>query len=162
MKETKNIPFRNYIILSVILILSVVGVVYFYMWYDELKMNSINTPVMNNYLSVINYNEIETYLVENKNVILYVSSLNDENTRKFEKKFKRIIRKYGLKKEILYLDLTNNKSLNNIIQNFKLTSMPCIIVFEDGIVNDVYSIKDFNYDIDLIVDYLKMIGVIYD
>lgn len=162
MKETKNIPFKNYIILSVVLILSVVGVVYFYMWYDELKTNSINTPIMNNYLSVINYNEIDTYLIENKNVIVYASSLNDENTRKFEKKFKKIIRKYGLKNEILYLDLTNNKSLNNIIQNFKLTSMPCIIVFEDGIVSDVYSIKDFNYDIDLTVDYLKVIGVIYD
>ena len=51
MKEEKNIPFRNYIILSIILILSIVLVIYFYMWYSTFENNKLNTPIMDKYLS---------------------------------------------------------------------------------------------------------------
>lgn len=167
MKENRNITFRNYIILSVVLIISIIVVIYFYMWYGELKINNIYTPVMNHHLSVINHNEIDTYLIENKNVIIYVSILDDENTRNFEKKFKRVINKYSLNSSILYMNLTdeyynNNKLFNSIKEKYQLVDMPCIITFEDGKVSDIYSIKRYNYDIELLVSYLRIKGVIYD
>lgn len=163
MKENKNIPYKNYIILSIILIVSIFVVIYFYKWYDELKRNNINTPVMNEYLSTINYNEIDTYLVENQDVIIYASSLDDKNTRRFEKKLKKIVKKYTFNNTILYLDLTdNNKSINNIIQKYHITSTPCIIIFESGEIKDIYNIKDYNYDVELLVSYLRIKGVIYD
>lgn len=166
MKEEKNIPFRNYIILAGVLILSIIVVIYFYMWYDEFQVNKINTPVMNQYLSVINYNELGDYLVENKDVVIYISFLQDDATRKFEKNFKKIVDVYSLNNSILYLDLTeqyNDSNLFNDIKNkYTLPDMPCIVIFKDGIVDDVYSIEDKDYDIDLLVSYLKIKGVIYD
>lgn len=166
MKEEKNIPFRNYIILAGVLILSIIVVIYFYMWYDEFQVNKINTPVMNQYLSVINYNELGDYLVENKDVVIYISFLQDDATRKFEKNFKKIVDVYSLNNSILYLDLTeqyNDSNLFNDIKNkYTLSDMPCIVIFKDGIVDDVYSIEDKDYDIDLLVSYLKIKGVIYD
>lgn len=166
MREEKKIPFRNYVILAVVLILSITIVVYFYMWYGELESKKINTPVMDQYLSIINYNELDTYLIENKDVIVYVSILHDEKTRSFERNFARIIDKHSLNNNILYLDLTEqykNKDVFNTIENkYNLLDMPCILVFKDGKVQDVYSIEDRNYDTNLLVSYLRIKGVIND
>lgn len=166
MKENRNIPLKNYIILSIILIVSVILVIYFYMWYGELETNRLNTPVIDQYISLINYNEIDTYIVENKKAFIYVSVLNNEKTRNFEKKFIKIINKYSLNNRILYLNLTdqykNNVLFNNIVNKYNLSDLPCIVIFENGIVKDVYNIKNYNYDIELLVSYLKIKGVIYD
>lgn len=166
MKEEKNIPFKNYVILAIALILSIVLVIYFYMWYGELESNKINTPIIDQYLSVINYNELDAYLVENKNVVIYVSVLQNEDTRRFEKKFIKIIDEYSLNNSILYLDLTeqyNDKELFSYIENkYNLLDMPCIIIFNNGKVYDVFSIEDRNYDVNLLVSYLKIKEIIND
>ena len=39
-------------------------------------------------MRVINYNELENYVVENPNTVVYVSILEDEDIREFEKKLK--------------------------------------------------------------------------
>ena len=166
MKEEKNIPFKNYVFLAIILIISIIIVIYFYMWHDEFYSNKVNTLIMDKYLNIINYNELDTYLVENKSVIIYVSFLQDDKTRYFEKNFIKVVEEYSLNSKILYLDLTeqyNNKKLYySIADKYNLLDMPCIIIFNDGIVRDVYSIEDRNYDINLLVSYLKIKGVIYD
>lgn len=166
MKENRNIPLKNYIILSLVLIFTIIFVIYFYMWYGEIRTAKLSDAIIDDYLTVINYNELDNYLVENKDVILYVSMLNDSEIRNFELKFKNIIREYDLNEDILYLDLTeqyNNKNTFNKINNkygeFKL---PCIIIFNNGEVSDIYSIKEKSYDLDLLVSYLRIKGVIYD
>ena len=121
---------------------------------------------MDNYLSVINYNELDAYLVENKDAVLYVSALNNPDIRNFENRFKQIISKYSLNNKIIYLNLTNeykdNELYNDIKNKYSILDMPCIIIFKDNQVDDVYSIKNRNYDIDLLVSYLKIKDVIYD
>jgi len=166
MKEERKIPFKNYIILSILLLISVVLVIYFYMWYGEFYSTKTNTPIMDNYFNVINYNELDTYLIENNYVVIYTSVLQDEKTRDFEKKFTKVVEDYSLSNKILYLDLTeqyNNKKLyNSIVDKYELLNMPCIIIFKDGTLHDIYSISDRNYDVNLLVSYLKIKGVIYD
>ena len=166
MKDERNVPFRNYVILSILLILSVIFVIYFYMWYSEFYNTKIYTPIIDDYLNVINYNELDTYLIENKNVIVYTSILYDEESRNFEKKFTKVIKDYSLSNKIIYLDLTEQYKDKNlysfIVDKYNLLDLPCIIIFNDGIANDIYSIEDRNYDINLLVSYLKIKGVIYD
>lgn len=165
MKEKKDIPFKNYIILSCILIISIISIIYFYMWYGEFKINKINTLVMDEYLNIINYNELETYLVENKNAVIYVSTLGNKE-RIFEKKFGVVINRYSLNSRILYLDLTeeykNNKLFTDIKNKYKLQKTPCIVIFKNGLVDDVYSIYEHDYDLELLTSYLRIKGVIYD
>lgn len=166
MKEEKNIPFKNYIVLSIILLLTIIVVIYFYMWYGEFKMNKMNDPIMDEYLTVINYNELENYLIENNNVIIYASSLNDEKTRKFEKKLKTVINDYSFNNDILYLDLTeikkDEKLYNAFKEDYNLSNLPCILFFYQEQVYDVYDINENDYDIELLVSYLKIRGVIDD
>lgn len=162
----KNIPLRNYILLSIILIISVVLVIYFYMWYGTYEDNKIYTPILDEYLTVINYNELEDYLIENKDAIIYVSILGDEEIRTFEKKFKKFFIENSVDNNILYLDLTSEYKDNNVFNNIKikygLKSLPCIIIFRDGVVYNSYNIKDYNYDINNIINFLDNAGVMYD
>lgn len=165
MKE-KDISFKNYFLLAIILIISIVLVIYFYMWYGAYEENKLNTPIMDKYLNVINYNELNDYLVENKDAIIYISVLEDEDIRVFEKQFKNVINYSSLNNVILYLDLTSEFKDTNLFNNIKskygLRNVPCIIIFRNGNVYDVYDIKINNYDIDHLSSYLATEGVISD
>ena len=162
----KSVPFKNYVILASILILSIVLVIYFYMWYGTYEESKLNTPIMDKYLSVINYNELDDYLIENKDAIVYISVLNDEDIRAFEKKFKNVIDYNSLNNSILYLDLSSeikdDKLFSSIKVNYGLKDLPCIVIFRNGIVYDVYSIKDNDYNIDNLTNYFIDEGVIND
>lgn len=166
MRENNDIPLRNYFILAFILILSIILIIYFYMWYGAYEENRLNTPIMDSYLSVINYNELDNFLVENKDAVIYISVLHDDDIRVFEKKFKNVIEKNSLNKAILYLDLTcleeNNSDFNNFMIRYKLKDLPSIVVFKDGIVYDVYNIKANGSDINSLTSYLILEGVIDD
>ena len=78
-----------------------------YRWYETYKQTKSNISIMNDYLTVINYNELDDYIIENKNAIIYVSALGNEQTTKFESSFKNIVLDNGLNKSMLYLDITN-------------------------------------------------------
>lgn len=165
MDVVKNIPLKNYILLFIILLLSIFGALYFYLWHSAYQVARINTPIIGDYLEVIQFNELDNYLVENKDAIIYVSVLNDYEIRKFENKFKRFINKYSLNNAILYMDITNDLSNNishkKINDNYGL-NFPYIIVFNNGSVQYIFNIKDNNYDIEAVKKFLVEKGVIND
>lgn len=171
MKKEKNIPLKNYIILAVVLILSIILVIYFYMWYNAYEESKLNTMIMDKYLQVINYNELNNYLVENKDAVIYSSVLEDQKIRHFEKKFKNIIIKNSLNNDILYLDLTEELKDKNITKDIKETyninnqdiaNTPSIMIFKDGNLYSIYNIKDNNYNINNLIDYLEEEDIIND
>ena len=153
-REKKVIPVKNYIYLFIIIIVTVLIVFYFYLWYLTYEESKLNNQIMDRYLQVINYNELSNYVDENNNAFIYVSVLEDKKIRDFELEFKKlIIDSSNLKKEILYLDLTeiyNNKNLINV---------PCILVFKNGVLSQIYDIKENNYDITKIKTFLEEEGI---
>ena len=147
MKKEKEISFKNYIILAVILIFTILLVVYLFNWQSIYQKNKLQEPILDKYLMVINYNELDDYLVENKEAIVYVSVLNDEKIRMFENKFKNLIIKNDLNNKVLYLNLTNESVEINKKYLSNLSEVPTLIIFDEGKVVESYSIKDNNYDI---------------
>ena len=111
---------------------------------------------------VINYNELDDYLVENKEAIVYVSVLNDEKIRMFENKFKNLIIKNDLNNKVLYLNLTNESVEINKKYLSNLSEVPTLIIFDEGKVVESYSIKDNNYDIKAFEKFLKKEEIIND
>lgn len=162
----RNVSLKNYIILAVILIISIVLVTYFYMWYNEFELSKNHSPIMNKYFTVINYNELEEYLIENENVILYVSVLDDKTTRIFENNLNNVLDDYFFNNDVLYMDLTNLKDNNNlyqsIISRYDLVNLPCLVIFNNGNIIDTYNIALKNYDVEFFVSYLRIKGVIDD
>lgn len=169
MEREKNIPLRNYIILAAILIVTIILVIYFYMWYGNYENTKLTSPIMDEYLQVINYNELNDYLVENKNSVIYVSVLDSKEIRNFEIKFKKFIKDNSLNNSILYLDLTEELKDNKITKEIKskynlnntdITKVPSIIIFKDGNIASIYNIKEENYNINKLSTYLEEEGVI--
>ena len=168
MKKEKEIPLKNYILLSIVLILTIVVVINLFLWKNTYEKSKLQTPILDDYLLVINYNELNNYLVENKDAIIYVSKLNDESIRLFENKFKNIINKNNLNNKILYLDLTEELKENNIVKEInkkygkEMTEIPSIIIIKDGKISSSYNIKENKYNIKLLEKYLEKEDVIND
>ena len=162
MKKEKEISFKNYIILAVILIFTILLVVYLFNWQSIYQKNKLQEPILDKYLMVINYNELDYYLVENKEAIVYVSVLNDEKIRMFENKFKNLIIKNDLNNKVLYLNLTNESVEINKKYLSNLSEVPTLIIFDEGKVVKSYSIKDNDYDIKAFEKFLKKEEIIND
>ena len=167
MKIKREVPIKNYIFLGIIILVSILLIFYFYLWYLTYEESKLNNQIMDRYLQVINYNELEDYIVENKDAYVYVSILENQKIRNFELDFKTTIIENSLKKEILYLDLTEiyndkneiekaNKKYN--INNKNISNIPCILVFEDGVLVDIYDIKEENYSIISLEQFLQEEG----
>ena len=160
MKKEREIAFKNYIILALVLIITIIGVIYIFMWYSSKEKSKLELPILDDYIMSINYNELNDYIVENKDAVIYTSVLNDINIRLFENKFKNVIVKNNLNNSILYLDLTDEIKNNNVLLNMEKkygtkVDIPSVMVFRDGVLTDVYNIKEDNYNIKKLEKYLE-------
>lgn len=165
-EELRVIPSKNYIILGIVIIVTILLQYCFYMWVNIYNESKINKPILDKYLDIINYNELNDYIIENQDGIIYTSVLMDEDIRDFEIKFKNRIRSGKLDKEVFYMDITNElKDMNTIkdmqgkysLEYAKITDVPCLIIFEDGKLKSIYSIKDNEYDVDKMIEYINNI-----
>ena len=157
-ESTKQVPFKNYVYLFCILLGSLLLLFYIYTWYETYNENKLYTSIMNKYLTVINYNELDNYITETPNAILYVSILGDKKINRFEEQFKNNISNSNLRNNILYLDITNEEKEEamkklNIDSNF-----PYLVVYTNGKITDTYSIEKNNYSTKKTIKYLNRIG----
>ena len=166
-KETlRKVPKKNYILLGIILLGTVCLVYYFYTWsklYNEVKLNE---KILDNYMEVINYNELEDYIIENPNTIIYVSVLKNSTIRDFEKKFRKSLSKNEIDKSILYMDITDDIENKNIkkemkkkyhVNNLDITDVPVIMVIDNGSLKTIYSIRYNDYDMGHLKNFLNNI-----
>ena len=157
-EKPRQVPFKNYIYLALILIATFLILIYIYKWHKTYQESKLNTSIMSDYLTVINYNELDDYIIENKDAVIYVSILGNEEIHKFETSFKNTIQNNNLTNSMLYLDITNEnielaESKLNIDKN-----LPYIVVYTNGKISNTYSISKNNYNTQKIIKYLNRIG----
>lgn len=156
----REVPKKNYLYLLLILLGSFLFLIYLYKWYETYNDTKLNTSIMSDYLTVINYNELDNYIMENKDAVIYVSILGNEDITKFEKKFKNIISEYNLKNDILYLDISN-ENINSATKRLSIEEeFPYLVVYTNGVITDTYSINKNKYSNSKVEKYLNRIGVI--
>ena len=157
-EKIRDVPQKNYIYLFLILLGSILLLIYIYTWFETYKENKLNTGIMGEYLTVINYNELDDYIIENKDAIIYVSILGNENTRRFEEKFKNSITENNFKNDILYLDLTN-ENIEHATKKLNIDNdFPYLVVYTNGKITDTYNISNTKYNTKKIIKYLHRIG----
>ena len=157
-EKLRDIPIKNYVYLFLILLSSVLFLIYIYTWYKTYNENKLNTGIMNHYLTVINYNELEDYIIENKDAILYVSILGEKEIYSFEEKFKNSIMNNNLKNAILYLDLTN-ENIDEATKKLQINhEFPYLVIYTNGKISDTYNIKESKYNTKKVIKYLHRIG----
>lgn len=157
----REIPKKNYFILFIVIVFSLLIAFYFRNWYKAYEDSYLSKSIVGNYLFEINYKELDNYLVENQSAIIYVSKVGNEKIRNFEKKFINAINQNDLKNKILYLDLSNYKGDTNnkyTINDKDITSVPNISVFKNGKLDDIYVIDVDGYNMEKIISYLILKG----
>lgn len=152
-EELRNVPTKNYIILVVVLLVSLGLVYYFHLWFKAYNENELSNRIMDKYMDNINYNELDNYLVENNNSVIYVSILNDKNIREFEKKFKTLFRKKKIVNNVLYMDVSNDLMAFN--HRYSNINVPSIMIFTDGELSVAYKIDTDDYDLNEIKNYIN-------
>lgn len=153
MEKEIKIPFKNYFLLAVTLVLTIIVAIYFFIWHNNNEENNLKLPIIDKYLRVINYNELDNFLVENKDSVIYISILNNKEIRNFEKKFKVLINDYSLNSSILYLNL-NEKTNDTFKLENKSIQVPSIIIYKNGEIISYFNIKENNYNINSLEKYL--------
>lgn len=170
-KELRVIPKKNYIILTVVVVVTILLTYYFYMWVNAYNENKINKPILDKYMEVINYNELDNYITENPNSIIYVSVLENEKIRNFEKKLKNVLKNKEMDSMILYLDITDDIKKRNVkkemidrfsINSISMVDVPCVLVIKDGKLNSIYSVTANNYSVDKFENFIDSVGEIND
>ena len=101
----KKIPLKNYVILAIIFLVTIIAVFYIRDWYITTKEYYAQNSVMTKVTREIKREEISNYVMENQRLILYVSSGKNSNIKDFEDEFKELIKKLDLNDDVLYMNM---------------------------------------------------------
>lgn len=153
----KSVPLKNYIILLVYVLLTVVFVFYIRSWYITNKDYYSRNSVIKDVTREINVDEISNYILESPKFMLYVSSGGNSEVKDFENNFKKLIKRLDVGDDILYLNTDNveyNK-LYSVLKSFSssdtiysriVESRSSLYVFSDGkitgVLNNIDSFSD--------------------
>lgn len=151
MKKNKKevIPTSNYIKLIFIIIVTVIITIALRNAYISNKNYENEIPVIRDYIiSEINSSEVYNYIRENENTILYIGSSDSTECRNLEEKLKDVIDKRNLTEKITYVNITKEKKKASFIKEFnkfydtKVLGYPSFIIFNDGKVVDILTVKE--------------------
>ncbi|MCM1370686.1 MAG: hypothetical protein NC181_02190 [Clostridium sp.] len=173
----RQIPKKNYIIFLIVIITSVVICIYLTALYNNYKTYKYSISTLSNILREIvpsenmsNIDNLDNYLRENSNIIIYISVLENEETKQFEKEFYDFIVKNKLDKSIVYIDidninykefmmqLQNHYSKDTIYQDYN--NNPTLIIFKNGLISDIYN--DNFISVEQVNNLFIRNGVIYN
>ena len=156
----KRIPLKNYFILGIILVASIFIVLYINKLYLSTKNND---NILNGFIKEIKTQEIDNYIIENPNFIIYLGYKNNDN-KSFEKKFKKLVTKYDLQKDIVFIDISqfNDETFNKFCKKYAdklLKKDSSLIIVDNQKVIDALDITKGNNDIELVKMFFKKNGV---
>ena len=167
----KKVPLKNYIILCVIIILTVVSVFYVRSWYITNKEYYSRNSVIKDVTREINMDEISNYVLESPKFMLYVSSGANTEVKNFENGFKKLIKKLEVSDDILYLNTDNTNydlysnlkvfASNDNISALISESKASLYVFSDGKIVGVLNNMD-NFSDKHIRSFIKKWGFLND
>lgn len=138
-------PVKNYFILAVIIIATVLLVWYLCNWYDAYQDYQKTIPVIRGELPEITDAELDHYLLENEEILLYLCTASNEECRSFEGQLKKVVKKEKLENKMTYVNLSSVTNIDEFYREFnenhpyqeKLEKYPAIIYVEDGTVKNI-------------------------
>ena len=162
LKDKKRI--RNYIICILLFIVCFGLVLYLREVYKFNEAEQKKIPVIQGYISEIYNDDLEHYITENPDGVIYMCIANDENCRTFEREFKKLLKKDEYNDNLVYLnliDVDQDKFLEEFnskyIYKVKLSKeYPAFVLFEDGKVKSILQEKDKKLDIVKVKHFLEL------
>lgn len=151
----REIPKKNYYILVVLLVATVLLTLFL----SNLYLNKEKlTSDFFNYANTITPEDFDEFMMENSDVIIYISDKYDLSHNTFEKKFETKIDELNLKHNLIYIDKEDidseflNKLKNSYKINLDLEKLPIIVVVIDKeVVRNI--LVNSNVDVDTLIEY---------
>jgi len=139
-KSKKDIPTKNYIILSIIVLFSVFLTFYFFDWYKTYRDYQLTIPILREVVPEITEKELDHYVLDNERVILYICNPLSSDCRNLDERMKKLIEKQSLQNFIVYLNLNSVTDFQSFYNTFnegypfgiKLDKYPALCHFENG------------------------------
>lgn len=142
----KTIPKKNYILLGLLAVITILAVIYMCKWYRASENYYLENSVMKELVGEVKELEFENYVLENPDIVIYISNDQSETTKKFEKKLKNYILEENLKSHFIYVN--GKESTEKFLLNFKKNyfvdgikevkiTYPNLLILEDGKVKDI-------------------------
>lgn len=162
--EIRKVPIKNYIFLIVLTILTFFLLYYSVSYYQKRKAYESSRNTRMGFLSEVKEIELQTYILENHDTLIYISDSTDEQYRVFEKQLKTLIIGEDLTKELVYMDMykVSNQFFQNLKQDFfsnnfdlKTLVYPNILTISNGkIISVLYTVEQDKSPRDVIY-YIK-------
>lgn len=147
---------KKVILLVVICVFTLAVLIVALKLHENRENNLLAKSDISNYLTEINYDEIENHVVEQPSSIIYVSNSSEEKTKKFDEIFIPVIKKYNLENEIIYININNTTLVDPLYQN-----APELIFYNNAEIEDVIDVSTLNKSSE-VEQILRERGVIGD
>ncbi len=167
----REVPVKNYVLYTIVGIVSLLVVFYIAHLYNTNKEYRQNNSVLSLVVFEVKDNELESYLVENPNIVIYMASSKDMDVKPFEDKFNNYIKDQQISKEIVYLDTskvsdkgfykkTIKKFFDKDISISNLANKTSLLIVKDGRVVDYINKNSSNINIEQVEYVLKKYEVV--
>ncbi len=154
--DSRKITVKNYVILLiafVICLFAVFGIRKLYLDYENYRKN---VAVISGEISELHEDEIDAYITENEDVVLYFGVSDDDNCRALEEEMKKVLDERHLKEEMIYVNLKEVDDIDTFYKNFnesypsnsEVKGYPTFVVIRSGKVLKVLSNSDKKITVD--------------
>lgn len=138
---------KNYVILACIYLAVIFLVLYFVKWYQTYQEYQMKVPIMRDVLQELLPEEVDHYVLENPDTLLYICSATDATCRNFEKDFRYYVKQKGLESNIIYVNLMDVENQESYLSDLgkkygkeiDTKGYPMFLQFEEGNIEEVES-----------------------
>ena len=167
----KNIPAVNYVKVIILCLATIFIVMILANNYKKkIQYERANQDVMG-FLSILKYEELSNYLVENHDGFIYMASSADLSLEEFEESLKNYILEEDLEKYFVYLDssdfsydmyqnIQNSFFTSDLSKQNSLNNQPYILSMQDGKIESVFCITLSSTTLNDIKNFVNINGVI--
>ena len=127
---------KKVVLLVAICVVTLVVLIVVLKLHENKENNLLASSDISNYLTEINYDEIENHVIEQPSAIIYVSNSSEKSTKDFDKIFIPVIKEYNLENQIIYININETTLADPFYQN-----APELVFYKDGEVSDVLDVS---------------------
>lgn len=145
----REVPKKNYIIMLIIIISIIIVTIFLSNLYNT---RFKKTSVLYNYLSEIKKKDLDSYLIEKPDIIIYASNKYNNSFELQEEKIMQEIMDNNIYDYFVYLNLEDKKlnifnELNKKYNGNLKNQLPVLIIFENGVIkNAYYDLEQINFE----------------
>lgn len=135
-KNERVIPKKNYFLLLLMMVLVVVITFVIFDINKKYQSRKLEISYLSNYVNEVSMADLNNILTEpSSELFIVVTKTNDEKVYNLEKDIKKVISKYDLRDNVIYIDYTDRENeineLNKILKS-EIKTIPALIYFKDG------------------------------